>query len=682
MGHPNPLRLVFERLVQGIRPPEPLPLSRWLAKNLVLVDGPLAGELWSPETAPYLAEIADRLSDDDPCTLVTIRKSQQTGASILALGWCLYVAEREPANLLYAIPGIDALRDLNAGKLQPLIEAWQRRSGKTVIVPQTSRSGTGSTTYEKVFPGGRIWLANANSVMDLSSKTAKKGVKDELSKWEDVPGHGDPETLFFGRFTAFRRERSWKVLEISTPEVDTGDDLGESLGHCRIDRQFKRSDQRFWNVTCPECEGLFVHSVERLRIDRASPHKTRYECIHCGHMISEAERVLAVKNGLWVPSVEGPDRHPGYHIDAFVSLMMSYEAIAEDAIKAEKSERAQKDFHNLVLGLPYKYRGDAPDYVRLMERREDYSENHVPADGLLLTAGADVQHSGIWVEVVAWGRDRQSWTVFARFLPGDTTDHTAGAFTALAEVLETRFVDAFGGQRTIDALGIDAGDGGRSSQVYSFTRKRPRAYAVKGMPGFAHPPIGSPTQVDIKTSGKRIRRGALLWPVGTWSLKAEHYAQLRKKGRMGGEEMDPPGYCHFGTFLDENYFKQITSEYLDDEIKRGRPRKIWRQTGENHLLDCRIYAMAMAEHLGLSRMTPEQWAVLVAQRGTPPATITQVDLVAPEPLRVAGKPPSDARDRNNRTSTAANDPDRTVASGQKRKPTGWLGDRASRLRER
>jgi phage terminase large subunit GpA-like protein len=61
-------------------------------------------------------------------------------------------------------------------------------------------------------------------------------------------------------------------------------------------------------------------------------------------------------------------------------------------------------------------RGDAPDWQRLFERREDYAENTVPPLGLLLVAGADVQHSGIWLEVVAFAPDRQSWTVSARFL--------------------------------------------------------------------------------------------------------------------------------------------------------------------------------------------------------------------------------------------------------------------------
>ena len=146
-AHPNARLLVARKLESTIRPAKPLPFSQWLPENIVLVDGPYAGQLWSAVGAPMLPAIADCLSDDHPCNEVTVRKSQQTGVSILALAWALYVADREPANFIYGAPNIDSLRELNSQKLQPLIDAWQRRIDRTVIYPQTSRSSLGSTTY-------------------------------------------------------------------------------------------------------------------------------------------------------------------------------------------------------------------------------------------------------------------------------------------------------------------------------------------------------------------------------------------------------------------------------------------------------------------------------------------------------------------------------------------------------
>lgn len=651
LGTPGAARIALGTLAAGLRPPPPMSVSQWIEDNIVLIDGARAGQNYSFDGAPYLREIADCLGDDHPCNLVTVRKAQQTGASILALAWMLFIADREPANVLYGCPGIDFLRDLNGQKLQPLIDAWQKRIKRTVIVPQTSRSGSGSTTYEKRFPGGYIALGNANSVMDLSSKTTKKGVKDEFSKWSDIPGYGDPDDLFRGRFTAFRRTKDWKILEISTPEIDSGDDTGEHAAHCRIDRSFRRSDQRFWNVQCPECQRLFVYEPSGLALDREHPHRTRYRH-SCGHHLSEAERVYSLRHaeslgGGWIPMVEEDGRHPGFHVDAFISLMMSFEAIAEETLGAERkgTEQARKGLSNLVHGRPYKMRGDAPDHRRLMERRETLTRFHVPAAGLLLTAAADVQMRGIYYEVVAHAPDRQTWLVDAGYIPGEegeTADpHSAVYKTLLARTVDRAFPDAFGKTRRIDALGIDTGY--LTNSVYGFVRRSQRInqdmkgldliLALDGRDGWHLPAIGAARAQDVDLDGGRIRDGVSLWPVGTWSLKSTFFANLHKLGIRSGAALDPPGLCHFGEWVDETYFRQVTAEHLVDIIERGvvTGRK-WKPTGDNHWLDTRIYNMALAEYLGLSSNSPEEWAALARRRGLP-ESLSAPDLFSIVPAR-------------------------------------------------
>lgn len=620
-AHPGALKAVSTVLAETIRQRAPQPFRLWLQENILLVDGPKKGELWSAADAPYLLDVADCLSIEAACNLVTVRKGQQTGVSILALAWALYLAETAPDNVLYAVPGIDALQDINSGKFQPLIDEWQRHTGKAVISPTTSRSGVGSTTYEKKFAGGATYLANANTVMDLSAKTCRYGVKDEVSKWQELQNGADPEVLFFGRFTAFRRQKTYKILELSTPEIDTGDELGELPGHCRIDRSFRRSDQRYWNIRCAECGHEFVQAMDGFHIDRAHPHRSEYACPDCGHMISEMERVAAVRAGRYVPTMTGPDRHPGFHIDAFISLMMSYEAIAEDFLESEKKgEAGAKDFHNLVLALPYAMRGNAPDHQRLMERRERYEAYVVPAAGLIVTAGVDVQHDGLFVEIVAFAEDRQSWCVAAEFLAGTTDNPNEGAWLALDTLIRRPLADAFGQDRQIEAVAVDAGDGNRTSQVYEWCRRRPDCYAIHGRDGRSVPAISVPQKRSVTRRGKRKKFGsAQTWPVGTWSLKGEFYGNLHKVGLAAGEAADPPGYCHFGDFLGEEYFRQITAEYFSQKMANGRLREEWlKLRRDNHFLDCRIYAMAMAEHLGLSRLRPEEWAAL-RNRITPQA---------------------------------------------------------------
>jgi phage terminase large subunit GpA-like protein len=619
----------------SLSPREEISFVDWLPKNIRLIDGDNAGQLWNAAGAPYLPGIAECLGDDHPCTEVTIRKSEQSGASILALAWGLFIADCEPANTLYACPGIEFLKDINNAKLQPMIDAWQkhtRRDGiggnrPPVIYPQ-ARTMAGSTTNEKVFAGGRMWLANAHSVMDMSGKTAKKGIRDEFSKWQNIPGFGDPDTLFKGRFTAFRRRKNFKILNISTPEVDTGDPSGDTDGHCRITLKFERSDQRFWNCFCPECRKFFVHRFDNFLIDEKHPHRSVYRC-DCGHGVTETERVDAVRAGKWIASVlDELSRQPGFHIDAFISLMMSYEAIAEDWLGSRKSETAKKDFSTLKMGLAFRFRGDAPDHMRLFERREDYRRGHVPPGALLVAIAADVQKRGIYWEALAVAPNRESWVIDAGYIDGATTDHDGGAFVELTKLYHRSWPDAYDNLRRPDTFSIDANY--NTGAVKTWTRMHPGTQAIIGRDGWGRPPLSAATPQDIDYRGKVIKGGATVRFVGTWPLKSTFYQYVGQVAKAEGSSLVyPMGYCHFGLFQDEAYFKQITSEFLAEEKYRGRKRQVWtvRAGADNHWLDCRIYNMASLDAYFAS-FTADDWARLAAERGIP-EDLRKADLFTP-----------------------------------------------------
>lgn len=611
-------------------PPEPLTPSKWMADNLVVPDGPRAGGRWDPALTPYVGEIVDALGPDSPHNLVAVRKSAQTGISVAAIGLVAAYIDRAPCRIGFALPTIDALQEFNAEKLTPTIEgtpALMRR-----IRPQTSRSSTGSTVSRKVFAGGSLVLINANSATDLKSKTLKVGIGDEIDEWDpDLGGQGDPWGLFEKRFTAFHATGDYKNLALSTPTLE---------GSSRIDDLFKAGDQRFWHVRCPECGDEIVLEFAHLRFEKKPPHQAHYVAQCCGGIIEHHQKAAVVRSGRFV-ATNADGLYPSFHVDALISQVTTWDKIAGEFVAAEGKERDLKKFYNQTLGVTYKIRGDAPDHVRLYDRREDFAENRIPALGLLFTAGVDVQHSGLWLHADAWAPDAQSWVVTSRWIPGDTTDGNLGAWAALAKIYDERFEDAFGNHRHIDAMAIDAGDGGRANQVYQFCRNRGRAFAIKGMPGWGRPAFGpTPIAVSVKI-GKAKRRGEL-WPVGTWDLKAGFYDDLRKDGRHAGAELDPPGYVHHGTFLDEGYFRQITSEFLAQSKSRGRIVPIWQVSGANHLLDARTYSRALAEHLGLTRKTRDQWTML-AQRYQVPTSAA--DLFAPDALAVERGAPSPEREK-------------------------------------
>jgi len=606
-----------------ISPPARISPSQWAAANLIVPDGPRANEKWSPTLTPYVIEPLDNTGPDSPVNKQVIRKSAQTGFTVMAIAVAGSTIDTDPAGgILLVQPTDGALADFIADKLNPSIE--QSAALKAKVKPQVSRSGEGSTTYLKRYPGGSMALAIANSTADLRSKTKRKIIKDEASEYPaDLDGQGSPHAMIEARYESFLATGDWKETNISTPTVK---------GACYIDEQFNLGDQRYWHVKCPQCSERFSFRFgPQFRFSEAFPYKAHYVAPCCGLPIEAHEKNELVRGGEWIATAPGPGKFPSYHIDALSSPFVPWDKIAERYIAAQSDPAKLKAFYNLTLGEAYEIKGDAPDHVRLYERREEYPKAKIPPRGLMLTIAADVQMHGIWVEVVAWAPNRESWVIFADYLDGDTTNHNAGAFLKLAELYDREWLDSFGGRRRADAFGVDSGF--RSHVVYAWCSTRVNAYAVDGRDGWNRPALGSPSVVDIDLNGKKI--GSIkLWPVGTWPLKGHWYEDLRRDGRKSGHEVDPPGYCHFGTFLDENYFKQVTSEYLAEKPSRGgRSTKVWQPRGnqDNHWLDCRVYNMALADHLGLSSMTEEEWKILARERAP---TITQGDLFAPRPLAV------------------------------------------------
>jgi len=575
--------------------------------------------------------------------------------SIAAIALVLGYIALAPCNMAYALPTVAAMSEFNGQKLTPSIDGTA--AIRRLVRPQTSRSSSGSTVKTKRYPGGALVILNANPTTDLKSKTIKVGVGDEVDEWAaDLDGQGDPWALFEKRLTAFHATGDHKLFALSTPSV---------AGASRIDALYTAGDRRCWHIRCPGCgTEIQLDFFKGLKFERRAPHRAHYVAQCCGTIIEHHQKAILVREGRFIPTnPEG--RFPSFHVDALISQLTTWDQIAKEWCAADGSETALKAFWNQTLGLPYEARGDAPDFKVLMARREPYEENRIPAMGLVLVAGVDVQHSGLWVEVVAFEPQRQSWSISKRFLDGDTIDPDRGAWAELAKLYEERFEDAFGNQRVLDGLAIDAGDGGRYNQVLHWCRFRPRAYAIKGVPDWGKPAFGTPSRVQVgKIRGKedqRAKQGRVtLYPVGTWDLKSEFYAEVAKVRGTDGEF--PPGFCHFGDFLDEGYFRQITAETLADAVRKGRRVKVWQAIGgANHFLDCRIYAKAMAERLGLTKNTQEDWRALAkryTQLNPAAADLHRSADTTPEGLP---PPPPASDDRRKAREEIANNLDKAIA---------------------
>jgi phage terminase large subunit GpA-like protein len=619
-------------IADAILPPEMIMLDEWSGKYRVLPAEASANPgRWDNERFPFLVEIMECLSPWHPCETVTFAKSAQVGGTEVGLNWMMYIADQFPGPTLMVHPTIQAGQAWVREKLSPSIRVTEKI--RKIIVDQKSRDGA-STTLFKSFANGYWVITGANSSVDISSKSIRYTVKEEWDRWPtDVDGQGDPDKLVDERQTSFTRSGLAKSYRASTPTIK---------GMSRIWRGFEEGDKRRYHVPCPHCGfkqvlRFFPDARGRggLKFNATPPYQAKYACAECGVLIEHYYKDQMLKRKTaehlegaeWIAENADEGRQPSFHINALYSPVTTWDKMAEKFLDAKDDPRKLVAFVNLSLGEAWEERGDAPDWERLMERRSEYAMRTVPPGVVLITGASDVQKNGIYYEVVGWGIAKRSWSIDIGFIEGDPSDPSDEVWKKLDEVRKRKYPDAFGNLREIVCYGVDSGY--LAGQVYSWSKRHPWTYPVKGMAGWLHPSIGTPTKQEITVNGKKQAGGVNLWPVGTWSLKSELYSNLRKAGIASGEEQFPAGFCFFSKQHDQQYFEQLTAEALKEITKNGKTRKEWDANGRpNHFHDCRIYNMAMVDYLIMThRLDDEMWEKLRIEKERPPEH-GQVDMFA------------------------------------------------------
>jgi phage terminase large subunit GpA-like protein len=152
--------------------------------------------------------------------------------------------------------------------------------------------------------------------------------------------------------------------------------------------------------------------------------------------------------------------------------------------------------------------------------------------------------------------------------------------------LDETFLHESGAQLPISSACLDTGGtGGATQAAYEYVRKRRgrRLFAIKGVPGWGRPVVNS------SPSRKRTGRGAR--PVDLFQAGVDAATVIGP--RRLGPTRPGPGYCHFPSDRDPEWFAQATAERLQTRIHRGFTVREWHQTRpRNEAFDCRVYAFA------------------------------------------------------------------------------------------
>jgi len=579
-------------VIRMAAPPPELLISEW-ANNYRILSPEASAKTGRWRSIEYQKEIMDAFIDPKIEEIVVVGNSQWGKTEIInnVVGYHIDV---DPCPMTVAQPSLEMARTWSKDRFTPMIRDTERLNGK---VRGVKSKNSDNTILHKIFTGGNLAISGANSPASLAGRPKRIVIIDDADRCPVSAGtEGDPVRLLFKRTVAFWNRK--KAL-FSTPTDQ----------HSRIWKEFLLTDQRYFFVPCPKCgkfqklewktaDGKYCVRWDKDKKGKHLPKTAYYECQNCSAHLNDRDIRRMVKKGKFIATAPFNGK-AGFFINEIYSVYVKLSETVQNFFDVKDDPMQLKTWFNTALAQIFFDRGEAPQWEHIFMRREQYIKGIIPKGGLLLVAGADVQKDRIEVEIVAYGRDKESWSVDYCVFSGDVA--TGEPFKKLDELMNETFEHELGGALKIRMLAVDSGYA--TQDVYNWTRKYPanRVMAIKGRDNL-NAIVGNPKAVDILTDGKKYKRGVKYWPLGVGLLKSELYGFLRL---VPGDEF-PPGYCHFPDY-DEEFFKQLTAESLHI-INR---RFMWtKDRARNEALDCRNYARGAATVLGIDVFTEETWRAL------------------------------------------------------------------------
>lgn len=557
-------------LKETMKPPPKLSISEWADeyRQLSSESSAEAGR-WSTSRAEYQRGMMDAVSDKTIETVV-LMTAAQIGKTELINNVVGFHISQDPAPMLVVQPTLEMAQTWSKDRLAPAIRDTPALSAK--IKDPRSRD-SGNTTLHKVFPGGHVTACGANSPSSLASRPCRVILCDEVDRYPLSAGtEGDPIALAKKRSTTFWNK---KIILVSTPT---------EKGASRIEAAYEESDQRRYYVPCADCGEEQELKWANVRWQDGDPKTAEYICEHCGTCWGDAKRFQAIRYGRWQATAEGDGKTAGFHISALYSPWTALEDIVRDFLASKSDPMRLKAWVNTTLGETFEEDGERIDEFSLFDRKEDFGET-LPAGAVVLVAGVDVQDDRLACEIVAYGKGEESWSIYYEEIYGDPSGPQL--WQDLDFILSQTFTHPEKGDMIIRSTCIDSG-GHYTQQVYNYVKLRTgrRIFAIKGIGGEGKPIIGRPSKNNI---GK-----INLFPVGTDTAKELLFARLKI-------DEPGPGYCHFPLDREEEYFRMLTAEKKVLRYFKGRPKREWVKTRQrNEALDCRVYAMAALQVMGIN----------------------------------------------------------------------------------
>ena len=574
------------RLAGNLRPKEPMTISQWADKYMVLPEGSNESGRYSSDTIPYQKDIMDAITDPEVVDVAVMSSSQVGKTTIIMCGIAYYI-DYEPATQMLVMPTIKDAEKFSKTRLAQMIEDIPQLADK-VADPKARNSN--NTILLKSYPGGNIAISGANSPSSLASDPRRIIWMDETDRFPESAGsEGNPIKLAEKRATSYWNK---KHIKTSTPTI---------AGRSKIESAYNKGSMEEWSVQCPECGAWQPYSFKRLDFESVS-----MACEECGVLIPE--RQWKESSHKWIAHHPERKKARSFRLNEMASPFVEWSEIIENFKDADEKVKKFHDvedlkvFVNTVLGEPWEETSLGESVSEeVLETRMEVCRADIPEGVLLLTAAVDVQDNRFEVEIRGWARDYETWGIYKTEIYGDLI--TDEPWNRLEAYLNQPLYFEDGTELNVAGFAIDTG-GHFTNRTYKWIKKMRAAgkkcYGVKGYAGKPEIPlIYKKTIVDIKEEhgGKQVVVDrTLIYILGVDAGKEDitNRLQIEESGK---------GYCHFlqgdGRGYDDEYFKGLTSEHQINKKVNGMIKKVWvkKSGARNEPLDLFNYNYAVEELL-------------------------------------------------------------------------------------
>lgn len=569
--------------LDGIIIPKKESVTEWTVKNHYLKR---TGSYLSYRKYPFMLAPTDsmgRLHDTFEVVVMCPAQASKTTAIMNFIGWSLKY-QRE--NILVILDNANNAQKLAKNRVKPFLMDVCHLLDDTER--QQSADKSNSAVNIALASGVNLMLGSAKSASDLCSQPCAFVLLDEVDRYVELSGEGDPVTLASARTKTYRNSM---IVCTSTPTVK--DDS-------RIMSQWKLGTAERWGVICPTCQHFF--SPLWKDIDWSDPDKPTTACPTCGEVWTEND-IIGMEH-------KYEQTNPSPIHDEYGRIMRSYaingllmhdqttwKALKQLEIAAiQTSESAIQSFYNTRLGEVYERPSEMRIDPDILSRCAScrYDDQSLPSDILAIVISSDTHDDCLYLLTAGFSSDGERvYLIRYDILMGDPDDkHVWAQYDRLmCEVYKTedgRYL------RPIFACGDLGGHRSRSVALYSL--RNPRFRCVRG---YRAPNLGQSTCVDPLLN--RVSPYKLTEGVKT-TVPVQYVGVSGAKDRLNKwQKLTIAGEQHIFApsvkkCFDLDFWKGMTIEIRDNV---GRWVCPYTPSGKGHMAneptDLMVYAMAAFE---------------------------------------------------------------------------------------